>query len=113
MRNRVRCLALLEAEAAASKAAKTAQSSLDAKVLARYGRLTEQEIKTLVVCDKWLTAICGALASEVERLGAALSNRVQELDERYAAPLPKLTREAEARAAQVDEQLKRMGAVWK
>ena len=51
-----RCLALFETENEAGKAVKAAQATLDEKVLARYAKLTEAQIKTLVVEDKWLPA---------------------------------------------------------
>ena len=41
-------LSLLELEAIANKKAKEAQKVLDGKVAARYGKLTENEIKSLV-----------------------------------------------------------------
>jgi len=37
---------------------------------------------------------------------------VKELDERYAAPMPKLEREVEEYAAKVEEHLRRMGVAW-
>ena len=38
------------------KAIKDAEAELDAKAYAQYPKLTEDEIKTLVVDDKWLAA---------------------------------------------------------
>src|SRR5208282_925370 len=82
-----RCLELIEAEAIASRAVNDAQAALDAKVLARYGKLTEAEIKNLVVDDKWFVSVRNALHAEVERLTQVLAGRVKELEERYAATL--------------------------
>ena len=45
-------LALIEQEAAANKKLKDAQKALDAKVIAKYGQLSEAQIKALVVDDK-------------------------------------------------------------
>jgi type I restriction enzyme M protein len=107
-----RCLALIEAESAAAKAVKDAQAALDSKVLARYAKLTEAEIKTLVVEDKWLASIRAAIEGEVERLTQRLAARVKELEERYAKPLPALEREVEALSDNVEGHLKTMGLVW-
>ena len=107
-----RCLALIEAESAAAKAVKDAQAALDAKVLARYAKLTEAEIKTLVVEDKWLASIRAAIEGEVERLTQRLAARVKELEERYAKPLPALEQEVEAFSAKVEGHLKKMGLAW-
>jgi len=107
-----RCLELIEAESAVGKAVKDAQAALDAKVLARYAKLTEAEIKTLVVEGKWLASIRGAIEGEVERLTQRLASRVRELDERYATPLPTLEEEEKALSAEVEGHLKKMGLVW-
>lgn len=105
-------MALIEAEAGAKKAVKEAQAALDKRVLARYATLTEDEIKTLVVEDKWFASIQAAIDAEVERLTQRLAGRVKELDERYARPLPELEREVEVFSAKVEEHLRRMGVEW-
>ena len=105
-------MALIEAEAGAKKAVKEAQAALDERVLARYAPLTEDEIKTLVVEDKWFASIRAAVEGEVQRLTQRLAGRVKELDERYARPLPELEREVEAFGVKVEEHLKRMGLEW-
>ncbi|MCU0731063.1 MAG: N-6 DNA methylase [Hyphomonas sp.] len=107
-----RCLALIDAEADAAKAVKEAQAALDEKVLARFGKLTEAEIKMLVVEDKWLTSLRAAIDGEVQRVTQQLAGRVKELEERYARPLPELEREVEAISAKVEAHLKKMGLVW-
>ena len=106
------CQSLLDAKSKADKAIKESQLDLDTQVLARYATLTEDEIKTLVVADKWFASIQSAIDSEVQRLTQALTARVQELEERYASPLPDLAREVEAFSAKVAAHLKSMGADW-
>jgi len=64
------------------------------------------------VDDKWLAAFGGDVRSELDRVSQALSDRVRQLAERYATPLPKLTDEVACLSARVHEHLKRMGAVW-
>lgn len=105
-------LALLGKEAEANDQVKKAQKELEAKVAAKYGKLTEGEIKTLVVDDKWLATLAAAVQSELDRVSQALTGRIRQLTERYATPLPKLTTEVEALATRVGEHLKKMGAVW-
>ncbi len=107
-----RALELLEAEAVANKAVKKAREALGQKVLARYGTLTEAEIKTLVVEDKWFASLRAAIENEVERLIQRLVGRLKELDDRYARPLPELEREVEALGAKVEAHLKKMGLVF-
>jgi len=107
-----RVMELIEAEARAAKAVKEARAALDERVLARYATLTEDEIRRLVVEDKWFASIRAAIDAEVERLTQRLAGRVKELDERYARPLPELEQEAEAFGAKVEEHLRRMGVEW-
>ncbi len=107
-----RCLALIEAESGAAKAVKEAEGALNEKVLARYCKLTEAEIKTLVVEDKWLASLRAAVEGEVHRLTQRLAGRVKELEERYAQPLPALEREVESFGTKVEGHLKKMGLVW-
>jgi type I restriction enzyme M protein len=103
---------LLDKQAAVKKRLKTAQEALEAKIAAKYGKLTEEEIKTLVVDDKWLVALGAAVQGELDRVSQVLTGRIRQLAERYAIPLPKLTQEVESIAARVEGHLKKMGAVW-
>jgi type I restriction enzyme M protein len=104
---------LLEQQTEAKAKRKAAQENLDKKIDAKYPKLTEAEIKTLVADDKWMARISGAVQGELDRVSHTLTGRIRELAERYDTPLPKLTDEAETLAARVDEHLKKMGAVWK
>ena len=88
---------------------KDKQSELDQKVLARYSILTEAEIKTLVVEDKWFGSIFAQIHEEAQRLTQQLTGRIKELDERYARPLPELEREVVEYSARVESHLKKMG----
>ena len=104
-----RCLALIDAESQAGKAAKEAQSALDQRLLSRYATLTEIEIKTLVVEAKWFASIQTAIEGEVQRLTQQLAGRVKELAEHYARPLPVLEREVEAFSQKVEGHLNKWG----
>jgi type I restriction enzyme M protein len=92
---------------------KKAQDALDALIAAQYARLTEDEIKTLVVDDKWLATLAVAVQGELDRVSQTLTGRIRQLAERYATPLPQLTGQVATLAARVDGHLKKMGAVWK
>ncbi|MCG9130317.1 SAM-dependent DNA methyltransferase [Candidatus Poribacteria bacterium] len=103
------CLSLLDAKSKAEKTVKDAQLALDEQVLAHYVMLTEAEIKTLVVEDKWFASIHAAIDGEVQRLTQVLTARVQELEERYAQPSPHLVQEVEVFSAKVTAHLQKMG----
>ena len=104
-----RCVNLIKAESMANKAVKDAQATLDASVLARYATLDEHEIKSLVVNDKWFANIRAAIDVEVQRVTQRLASRIEEIEERYARPLPELKKDVDAYSARVDEHLTRMG----
>ncbi len=102
-------LKLTEAEAEARRAANLAQTHLNEKMLARYGTLSEAEIKLLVVEDKWLASLASAIEGELNRVTASLAARVKELEERYAEPLPNLEAAVETLGLKVAAHLERMG----
>ena len=90
---------------------KTAQEELTEKVAAKYPKLTEDEIKTLVVSDKWLATLAAAVQGELDRVSQTLTGRIRQLAERYASPLPQLTDEVEHLAAKVAQHLTKMGVL--
>ncbi|HMS43963.1 MAG TPA: N-6 DNA methylase, partial [Pyrinomonadaceae bacterium] len=60
-------LRLVNREAVANKRVKDAKAELDRKVSAKYKVLSEDEIKVLVVDDKWMQTIENAVTGELER----------------------------------------------
>lgn len=103
------CLSRIEAAAKADATVKTAQADLDTAVLAQYAKLTEEEVKALLVQDKWLAQARADVVAEVDRVSQALAGRVKLLADRYATPLPKLAEDLDALSAKVAAHLKRMG----
>lgn len=101
----------MEQESEASRKVRAAEKELESLVVNRYAKLTEKEVKTLVVEHKWLAALDAAVHSELDRVSQSLTGRIKQLAERYARPLPDLTAEVEELSAKVAEQLKKMGAV--
>jgi type I restriction enzyme M protein len=104
---------LAEQEATLKRAVKDQDAAVDALAFAKYPKLTEPEIKTLVVDDKWMGRLSAAVQHELDRVSQTLTGRIRELAERYATPLPKLTDEVATLAVGVDEHLKKMRASWK
>ena len=102
-------LSFLEAEVAAAKRVREACLALDRKVSAKYRELSVDEIKSLVVDDKWMAALDAAVESELERIAQNLTGRIKTLATRYAAPLPELTCEVDKLSAKVDAHLAKMG----
>ena len=100
---------LLDQQAGAKARLKAAQDDLEAKLDAKYPALTEDDIKTLVVDDKWLATIAAAVQGELDRVSQTLTGRIRQLAERYATPLPQLTDEVAELEAKVSRHLERMG----
>jgi type I restriction enzyme M protein len=105
-------LALNDDDTALKKQIKEAEAALDAKAYARYPRLTAAEVKTLVVDDKWLAQLDGAIHGEMDRVSQQLTQRVKELAERYETPLPRMTSRVAELEAKVNQHLERMGFAW-
>jgi type I restriction enzyme M protein len=105
-------LAHVEKEAGINAKAKAAQEELSAKMIAKYGKLTEDDIRTLVVDDKWLATLEAAVQDELDRVSQTLTGRVGELAERYAMPLPTLITQLSMLAARVDENMRKMWVAW-
>ena len=104
---------LLEKQTDLKNKFKTVQEELYTKLDNKYPKLKEEDIKLLVVEDKWLTWLSKAVQKELDRVSQTLTGRIRELAERYAMPLPKLSEEIKTLTAKVDEHLKKMGASWK
>ena len=105
-------LKLSNDESDLKKAIKETETELDALVYAKYDELTEDEIKTIVVEDKWLANIAAAIHGEMDRISQNLTRRVKELTERYETPLPKLTRKVDELEEKVNAHLQKMGFTW-
>jgi type I restriction enzyme M protein len=92
---------------------KETEATLDVKAYAQYPKLTEAEIQTLVVDDKWLAALDRDIHGEMDRISQALTQRVKELAERYETPMPQQVRTVAEMEAKVNHHLERMGFSWK
>lgn len=106
-------LTLNAEEADLKQRLKKAEAELDAKAYAKYPTLTEAEVKTLVVENKWLAALEARIHGETDRVSQQLTQRVKELADRYATPLPTLTARVAELEAKVNGHLAKMGFVWK
>ncbi|WP_323796853.1 type I restriction-modification system subunit M [Nisaea sp.] len=104
-------LTLSKQEADLKKQLKEAEAALDARAYAQYPKLTEADIKTLVVDDKWLATVDGLIHGEMDRISQALTGRVRTLAERYETRMPDLVAEVAALEAKVNRHLEKMGFI--
>ena len=93
-------LDLLKDESATKKAAREAQAALDEAVVARYSKLTREDLQVLVLDAKWYGAVSSGVLAEVGTLINRLVARIGVLTDRYAETL-----------GQIDEELERLSAV--
>lgn len=101
--------ALFDAETDSKKALKEVQDQLDRAVFKHYATLSEDDIKTLIVNDKWHATLQSRIQAEIERIIQQLANRVKELEERYAEALPTISQSVDALSLKVAAHLKAMG----
>jgi type I restriction enzyme M protein len=102
-------LKLAEREKDLKKAIRDAEAVLDDLAYRRYPKLSEEEVKALVVDDKWMGSLEARIAGETARVAQGLTKRVKELGERYTKPLPRLAERVTALEGKVAAHLKRMG----
>ncbi len=105
-------LKLANKEVGLKKRLKEAEAVLDSTVYGKYPSLTEEDIKNLVVDDKWLAALDAAIHGEMARISQALTLRVKELAERYETSMPEMDDRLADLEAKVNRHLVRMGFVW-
>lgn len=105
-------LILSKQETGLKKKLKEAEADLDTKAYDQYPNLTEAEIKTLVVDDKWLVAVDALIRGEMDRISQSLTGRVRKLAERYENRLPDLVAEVAALETKVNGHLEKMGFAW-
>lgn len=101
-------LKLANKEADLKKRLKEAESLLDSKACYYYPRLTEDDVKTLVVEDKWLSSLDTAIHGEMDRISQSLTQRVKELAERYETPMPQMNDRVAELEVKVNRHLERM-----
>jgi type I restriction enzyme M protein len=105
-------LALTDDEAAANKALKDAQKALETKIAQKYRTLSVDEIKNLIVEDKWIVSLDGAIHGELDQISQQLTQRIKELAERYESSLPQIVSRVAEMESAVDGHLKQMGYTW-
>lgn len=81
---------LFNAESTARAKAREAQENLDLATLKQYAKLTEDDIKTLVLDEKWQATVISRIVSEVNSLTLSLVGRIQQLGDRYSVTLAEL-----------------------
>lgn len=104
--------ALFDQDAQLKKDIKSALAELDAKTLAQFKKLTDAEVRSLVIDDKWLSSIRAEIQTEIDGISQRLTSRIKELAERYESTLGELDAEVEKLEERVAGHLQKMGLIW-
>jgi type I restriction enzyme M protein len=105
--------ALCEKYASTRASLRAGETELEAKVAAKYAALRDDDIKDLIVGDKWVRHIAADLRGELDQGSQVLTSRICELGERYEVPLTGLSDDVAKLAARVGDHLGTMGATWR
>jgi type I restriction enzyme M protein len=105
-------LKLNEKVSEANKKIKDLSAELDKLILDRYKSLTLNEVKELVIEDKWMATIENSVKNEMQRISQRLTVRIKELAERYEYTLPDVLKEVKSLEEKVNTHLSKMGFTW-
>ena len=97
---------------AVDKEWKAARKALDEKVLAKYGELTDEEVKHLLFDLKWMYKLESDVRDEVEQVMNTLCSRVLLIAKRYERTLGEIEKKTAKSRTAVMAALERMGYKW-
>lgn len=101
-----------EALAGIGKLIKIAKDNLEAKVIEKYPKLNEADVKTAVIQHKWRAHLLGTLYQEQDKISQGLTQRINTLAERYENTLTQSQKELADAETKVMAHLQKMGLIW-
>ena len=105
-------IAATEAIKKANAKIKTLQAALEKSVIAQYAKLTEADIKDIVIHHKWKAYLLGTLHQEQDKISQGLTQRINALAERYETTLATSQTALETAETKVMAHLQKMGLLW-
>ncbi|GAB4020526.1 hypothetical protein GCM10028808_61950 [Spirosoma migulaei] len=103
---------LMDDEADTKAAIRKAHDALETSVIAQYTKLTIDDIKAAVVEAKWMAALEQRIRTEMDNISHRLTQRINELADRYETPLPQLENDVDVLTTNVENHLKQMNFTW-
>lgn len=88
------------------------EAELDDQAFRKYPELSEAEIQTLVVEDKWLAGLTETIHTEIDQVSQHLAGRIRQLADRYGTPLTEIETQVSKLSGRVAGHLKKMGVEW-
>lgn len=104
-------LELLEAKNKALKMKNKAYEELELKAFHQYKNLEINEIKDLIIKDKWLNSLKNALENKIQKRTNAFTSALNEIIQTYSNSLLELDKEVKESESKVLEHLKDLGIV--
>lgn len=105
----IKYLTISDAASEVDKRIKAADAALEKNLLEKYGELTEDDVKLLLVGDKWMATISNHITSELSDISQSLSGRVCDLAERYCKRASELEDQVTELGGKVDAHFTAMG----
>ncbi len=103
---------LFEKAASLGKQLKEKEAELDELTLKQYEKLSEADVKNLVIEKKWMTSLKSSIQAEIDAISQRLTIRIKELGERYDDTLGALDKTTKELEEKVSAHLQKMGLVW-
>lgn len=100
---------LVDKQGELKKQIKGLENEIEKKVIAKYPKLSIEEIKDVVINKKWMKTLEKRILNEVTKLSQALTRRIKELSDRYEETLPEISKEVDELEKKVKEHLVKMG----
>lgn len=92
-----------------AKKEKALIETLTAKVVKKYDALSEDEIRSLVVNDKWTKSLFNRAEAELKRVNQQMTSDILALSDRYAMTLPEIDEQVKSLQEKVNKHLVDMG----
>lgn len=105
-------LGLIQKSAELSAAIKKNTALLTEKVMAKYGELSDDDGRDVLIKHHWLSPVCRDIAALFDTLVQELEDKIIELAKRYETKLSTLAADVEDNEKKVLADLKRMGFEW-
>lgn len=97
---------------AAKRVIRVCNTDLLALVVGKYKELSSDEVRDMVVDDKWFGTLTHRLEEQMIQISQQLTSSVVSLVERYESTLPELDRTAQELEDKVTAHLRTMGFNW-
>ncbi len=94
------------------KEIKSRKEQLTVIIKDKYKEISEDELKIMIIHDKWMNDLLSYMNEELDRVSQRLTIQIEELGDRYRETLKQLEEKHDELQSKVRDHLKRMGLKW-